>query len=130
MTLNTPPYQNKFEHETGKKALEDEKITDEFKEWLIEKVKPTKPQRSFRIPFRDIRGFIYVVGFIILLTAIYLWIYSLIFPEWLIPFFEPWFWGENAQIPGYNTILIIGIIFIFGSIFILTTIRKIRTKIR
>lgn len=128
MTLNTPPYQNKFEHETGKKALEDNKITDEFRDWLIEKVKPTKTRRRIRIPFRDIKGFLYVIVFIIVLTAIYLWIYSLIFPEWLIPFFESWFWQGEGRIPGYDALLVIGIIFIFGSIFIFKSIKRIKIK--
>lgn len=127
LALNTPAYQNKFEHDTGKKALEDDEITDDFKEWLIEKVKPTKTRRRIRIPFKDIRGFVYVVIFLILLIAVYLWIYSLIFPEWRLPL-DPWGWHGTGSIPGYDTLIILGVIFIFGSIIFLKTIKSTKIK--
>ncbi|MFX0058158.1 MAG: hypothetical protein ACFE85_16725 [Candidatus Hodarchaeota archaeon] len=123
-TINTPPYQTKFEAETGKKALVDNKVTKEYKEWLVKIVKPSRPQRRFTIPFRDIKGFLMVVAFIILLTALYLWIYSLIFPDFRVAIAPE----QQISIPGYETFLIISIIFAFGGIYILKTIRNSKFK--
>lgn len=125
MALNTPPYQTKFEHQTGNKALENDEITKEFREWLIEQVKPTKTRRRISIPYNDIKSFLILILFLVLLTAVYLWIYSLIFPNWYLPV-EPWASPVEAfgGIPGYDIFIIIGITIIVGGIITIISFKK------
>ena len=86
-SINSAEFQESFKKLSGENPLENGKLTKSYKNWLIQKVAIPKYKLKTRTRFspRDIRGLAILIIILIVMIAIFLAIYSLIFPDYLVP---------------------------------------------
>ena len=85
--MNSVEFQEGFRRASGEEPLKNGKLTKTYKKWLIQKRKvPTyKVKSKFRFSPEDIKGFLLLIIFLVVLIAVFLVIYATIFPEYLLP---------------------------------------------
>jgi len=86
-SLNSVEYQDSFKTLSGENPLKYGKLTKAYKKWLIQKqyVPKYKIKSKFRFSPADVKGFIILIIFIVVVTIVFLAIYAAIFPEYLLP---------------------------------------------
>ena len=86
-TINSAESQEFFKESSGENPLENGKLTKPYKNWLIQKVAIPKYKLKTRTRFspRDIRGLAILIIILIVMIVIFLALYSLIFPDYLVP---------------------------------------------
>lgn len=85
--INTVEVQELFKNSTGENPLKNGKLTQPYKNWLIQKVAIPKYNYSYRSRFSpgDINGLILLIIVLVALVIIFLAIYASVFPDYRIP---------------------------------------------
>ena len=86
-SINTVEFRESFRKVSGEEPFKKGKLTKSYKKWLIQKsaVPKYKVKSNFRFSPEDIKGFVLLIIFLIVVIAIFLAIYANIFPEYLLP---------------------------------------------
>jgi len=86
-TINSAEIQEFFKESSGENPLENGKLTKSYKNWLIQKVAIPKYKLKTRTRFspQDITGLAILIIILIVIVIIFLGIYSIIFPDYLVP---------------------------------------------
>jgi len=86
-SMNSVEFQEGFRRASGEEPLKNGKLTKIYKKWLIQKrtVPKYKVKSKFRFSPEDIKGFLLLIIFLVVLIAVFLVIYATIFPEYLLP---------------------------------------------
>jgi len=87
MAINSKETQEFFKGSSGENPLENGKLTNSYKNWLIQKVATPKYKIKNRTRFspRDIRGLVVLIIILIAIILVFLTIYSMIFPDYRLP---------------------------------------------